>query len=275
MLASNTIPGDPSGRFVATVFGPRADVLRRVTVLGVAIDDLTFEDAIDLLRAALRDDGRRALFFVNAHTLNLACEDPDYRRVLNRADLVFGDGTGVRLAARLAGVRLRANLNGTDLVPALMAAADGDGLRYVLLGARPEVLERTAAATQARYRGWTLAGRHHGYLDAAGADRLVAEINAARPHLLLVGMGNPVQERWIAENRHRLDVPLCVGVGGLFSYLSGDYRRAPAAMRRAGLEWLAVLFTQRQKWKRYVRGNPVFLARILRERVSGIGRPAP
>ena len=242
---------------------------RRVRILGVAIDDLSFDEAVAQLRGAVRRPSRRSVFFANAHTLQLAHRSAAFRRVLNAGDQVFGDGTGVRWAARLQGVRLRANLNGTDLIPAFMQAADGDGLRYYLLGASPKVVARTAAVTTARFPGWTLAGSHHGFLDAAANERVVAEINAARPHLLLVGMGNPVQEEWIAANRERLATNLAVGVGGLFSYLSGDYRRAPPVLRRLGLEWLAVLFTQRQKWRRYMIGAPAFLLSVAIERLSG------
>ena len=241
---------------------------RRVRILGVTIEDLAIDEALAQLRTDVRGPARRTLFFANAHTLRLAHRSAAFRQVLNAGDHVFGDGTGVRWAARLQGVRLRANLNGTDLIPAFMRAASGDDLRYYLLGAEPEVVARTAAVTTARFPGWTLAGYHHGFLDAAASDRIVAEINAARPHLLLVGMGNPIQEQWIAAYRHRLEANLAVGVGGLFSYLSGDYRRAPLALRRRGLEWLAVLFSQRRKWRRYVVGAPLFLVSVVIERLS-------
>ena len=242
---------------------------RRVGILGVLIEDVPFDEAVRQLRIDVRGPARRTLFFANAHTLQLAHRSAEFRRVLNAADRVFGDGTGVRWAARLQGVRLSANLNGTDLIPAFMQAAGGDGLCYYLLGASPDVVARTAAVTTARFPGWTLVGSHHGFLDAPASERVVADIEATRPHLLLVGMGNPVQEQWIAANRDRLESNLAIGVGGLFSYLSGDYRRAPLAMRRLGLEWLAILFTQRQKWARYVVGAPSFLLSVVVERLRG------
>ena len=241
---------------------------RSLRILGVAIDNLAFDDAIACLRGELHGSHRRTLFFANAHTLQLAHRSPQLRRALDAADHVFGDGTGVRWAARLQGIRLLANLNGTDLIPALMREADGDGLSYYLLGAAPDVVARTAAVTTTRFPGWTLAGYHHGFLDAAASEQVIADIAATRPHLLLVGMGNPIQELWIAANRHRLETNLAVGVGGLLSYLSGDYRRAPPVLRRQGLEWLAVLLTQRHKWRRYVVGAPAFLLAVAAERRS-------
>ena len=257
-----------------TSTGPSSDAgfagkTGRVRILGVSIDNLSFEEALAQLRTDVGGPARRTLFFANAHTLQLAHRSAEFRRALEASDHVFGDGTGVRWAARLQGVRLRSNLNGTDLIPAFMRDANGGGLRYYLLGASPEVVARAAAVTTARFPGWRLAGHHHGFLDSAASDQVVAEINALRPHLLLVGMGNPIQEQWIAANRDRLETNLAIGVGGLFSYLSGDYRRAPLAMRRLGLEWFAVLLTQRQKWRRYVLGAPAFLLSVVIERLSG------
>ncbi len=205
----------------------------------------------------------RALYFVNANTLNVAYEDADYRAVLGTASVVYGDGTGVRWAARiLHGVRLADNVNGTDFVPALFAAQANRGYRYYVLGGTEEQNQRAADHASRTFHGWTLAGHHHGYLDDAASARVVEEINAAKPQLLLVGMGNPHQERWIAAHRAQLRVPLCVGVGGLFTYWSGNIDRAPAWVRRIGFEWVHLLIRQPEKGRRYLLGNPLFLARV-------------
>ena len=241
----------------------------RLRILGVDIDHPSFADAIALLRGAAKERQRRVVYFANAHTLDLARRFADYRHILNDADLVLCDGTGVRWAARLQGVRLRDNLNGTDLIPAFLAATDRDGLRCYLLGDTPDVVARAAESIRRRFPGWTVAGIHHGFLDAAAEARVMDEIDQARPDLLLVGMGNPIQERWIAANRDRLAAHLVIGVGALFAYLAGERRRAPIAMRRGGLEWFAVLFTQRWKWRRYVIGAPRFLVFVVAARLFG------
>lgn len=248
---------------------PSDVALPELDILGVAIRDCRMADALALVARWLRDpSGRsRAVFFVNAHTLNLACDDPSFRAVLGTADVVFGDGTGVRWAARfLHGVRLADNVNGTDLVPALLAAEAGHGFRYYLLGGTPEQSDRAAVHAARTFEGWTLAGHHHGYLDDAATERVIAEIQAAKPHLLLVGMGNPFQERWIAAHRDRLGVPVCMGTGGLFTYWSGHLDRAPAWVRRIGFEWLHLLIRQPAKGRRYLLGNPIFLGRLARRR---------
>ncbi len=237
----------------------------RLSIMGVELTDLSQPEALELIEGLIRQpDGKsHAIFIVNAHTLNTATDDPEYRRVLNSAYRVFGDGTGVRWAARYRGVRLKENLVGTDLVPQLFEETAGRGYRYFLLGADPESIARAASKAAAMFPGWTQAGFHHGYVHGRDAE-VIARINASKADLLLVGMGNPLQEKWIARYLDQLRVPVCVGVGGLFDHWAGNLQRAPRWVRRLGYEWLQLLLQQPHKWRRYLVGNPKFLYRMIR-----------
>jgi N-acetylglucosaminyldiphosphoundecaprenol N-acetyl-beta-D-mannosaminyltransferase len=248
------------------------------TVLGVRIHNVTRRQAIGLLEETIRRrDGRtRSVFFVNAHTLNLAVDDPTYRQVLNAADFVFADGTGVRWAGRFQNVRVLENLLGTDFTPQLFRETADRGYSYFMLGADARTVAAAADYARSEFPGWTLAGYHHGYLSdetPAEPDGTVAslavidQINAAHPDVLLVGMGNPLQEQWIAQHLPQLKVPVCMGIGGLFDYWAGNVSRAPEWLRRFGHEWLWRLYQQPTiKARRYIIGNPLFLARVLRHR---------
>jgi N-acetylglucosaminyldiphosphoundecaprenol N-acetyl-beta-D-mannosaminyltransferase len=236
---------------------------RLVTVLGVTITDVTKRDALRLLEEVIcaKDSRCHSVFIVNAHTLNLATEQPDYRHVLNSGDLVFNDGTGVRWAAKQRGFVLRDNLVGTDLIPDFFQATAGRGYRYFLLGAAPDVIAQAAAAAEKQFAGWSQAGFRHGFLNG-NDDDAIDRINATKPDVLLVGMGNPIQERWITRHKSRLHVPLVIGVGGLFDHWIGRPKRAPMWVRRMGCEWMHKLLLQPHKWRRYLIGNPQFLLRM-------------
>ncbi len=234
---------------------------RHVNIIGVRFTDMVFDAATDMLARAVTGSRKLSVFFANAATLNIAAGDADYRRTLNAADLVFADGTGVRWASRLRGLRLHANLNGTDFVPALIRRVPG--LRVYLLGAEEEVVGKAASSFPALFPEAELVGWRDGYFDHAQPDEVIAAINASRPDLVLVGFGNPLQERFIERNRARIDAPLVAGVGGLFGFWAGSRRRAPSAWRRAGMEWLHILMTERGKTQRYLMGNPAFLVRML------------
>jgi N-acetylglucosaminyldiphosphoundecaprenol N-acetyl-beta-D-mannosaminyltransferase len=255
---------------VIPAVGPMADHdssrAASVPIVGVQVNNLSRSDAVDLIVRLLASDARTChpIFIVNAHSLNLAAADPEYRRVLNAAHRVFGDGTGVRWAARLRGVRMKDNLVGTDLVPALFRQSAGLGYRYFLLGADERTISRAAPTCARLHPGWEQCGFHHGYCSQVDTPALIEKINAAAPHVLLVGMGNPLQELWIHRHREALKVPVCIGVGGLFHFWAGELRRAPEWVRQNGFEWAQILIQQPHKWRRYLVGNPVFLMRILR-----------
>ncbi|MES1952041.1 WecB/TagA/CpsF family glycosyl transferase [Salinisphaera sp. S4-8] len=198
---------------------------------------------------------------LNAHCVNVAVRNRAYRQRLAESDLLLPDGSGMRIAARMAGKQFGDNLNGTDLFPALCERAAKQGLAIYLLGGSPGTAERAAAEMQRRYPGLIVAGTQHGYFSEAEQDQVIARINRARPALLFVGFGVPLQEEWIASHRDALDVPVKLGVGGLFDYYAGNVVRAPQLVRKVGCEWAWRLAQEpRRLAKRYLWGNFAFLA---------------
>ncbi len=236
-----------------------------VSILGVKIANISRCDAIKLMEQLIQQEpgSTRTIFIVNAHTLNLAVENPEYRDVLNCANKVFPDGTGVRCAARLRGTILKNNLVGTDLIPEFLSATSNRDYRYFLLGADAATIARAAQVATERFPGWQLVGYHHGYFTTEETDSIIEQINSAQPHLLLVGMGNPKQECWLHAHQHRLQVPLGIGVGGLFDHWGSNLKRAPLWVRKLGCEWIQLLLQQPHKWGRYIIGNPKYIIRII------------
>ena len=139
---------------------------QQFSILGVRILNVTKQRAVELLENLIRnrDDRARSVFFVNAHTLNLAASDPHYRAILNSGDLVFGDGTGVRWAAKLQGIRILDNLQGTDFTPLFLQSTANRGYSYFMLGGNEQTIAAAAEYARNTFSGWTLSGFHHGYL---------------------------------------------------------------------------------------------------------------
>ncbi len=235
-----------------------------IKLFGLRLHNLSMRDAVELLASALSrpSDARPVTgYFVNAHAARLAAGRPEFRSVLRRADHLFVDGMGVRIASRLRGQTLRANLVGTDLVPALLSRR-GSG-RCFLLGGTEAVNQAAAAFVEARFPHWEVVGRRNGYFDPAGHAGVVEAINASGADLILVGMGNPLQEQWIDRHAASLRARVCLGVGGLFHHWAGDLTRAPAWMRRAGLEWVQLCLQRPRRCVRYLVDIPIFLGRAL------------
>lgn len=248
----------------------------RVGVLGVWVDRITAEGLhAEVTRLVRRRDG--IVLNVNAHCLNLLYEDQGLRDFFAAADVVFCDGAGVRLAARMLGGRLPERITYADWLPRLAALAEERGFSLFFLGARPGVAGEAARRLRRLHPYLKIVGLRHGFFDhRAGSpenEAVVAEISAARPDVLLLGLGMPLQERWLMENHRRLDVGVVLTGGAVFDYASGRLRRGPRLLTDNGFEWLARLLVEpRRLWRRYLLGNPQFLARVLAQRWrEGVG----
>lgn len=249
---------------------PRA---RRVRVLGVPIDPLTVDELHEHLLRFVRERAGATVLHANVHAINLARSHPWFSGILQDADLVFCDGHGVMLGARLLRQHLPARITYADWTWRLAALCEREGLSLYLLGGRPGVAEAAARRLRARHPRLRIAGTQHGYFDkrpaSAGSDAAVAAVNAAGPDILIVGLGMPIQEAWVAAHRDRIASPVVLTAGAAFDYVSGRLRRPPQWMTAHGLEWLGRLILEpRRLMGRYLIGNPIFLWRVLRERFA-------
>ena len=246
---------------LAQVVALAPEVLER-DILGCRIRVLDQGEAIAMVLAAIQTRTSLRVAFVNAHLATIAATQPDVARVL-AGFCLLNDGVGIDLASRLLhGTRFPANLNGTDFTPALLDAAP-PGLRLYLLGASAAVIASAAAFHAQRWPRHDVVGFHDGFFSAEEEPALAAAIRATAPDMILVGMGCPRQELWLARN----DVaPVGLAIGALFDFQAGGVSRAPAWMRRARIEWVFRLALEPARlWRRYLLGNMVFMARVVRQ----------
>jgi N-acetylglucosaminyldiphosphoundecaprenol N-acetyl-beta-D-mannosaminyltransferase len=250
-------------------FHSRTEILP-VNILGVAVDRLTPETLIDRVLALKPEHKPVTVMYANIHVLNTSRREPDLHAILNNADIVYCDGSGVRLGAWLLGHRIPPRMTGADWMQQLCSAAAGRGTSLYLLASRPGVAEAAAQALRTQCQGLNVVGTHHGYLqDPAASAAAITSINAARPHILFVGMGTPIQEKWIFDHRHELEVPVVWAVGALFDFIAGIQKRAPRWMLDHDLEWLHRFWVEpRRMWRRYIVGNPLFVWRVMMQRIG-------
>jgi N-acetylglucosaminyldiphosphoundecaprenol N-acetyl-beta-D-mannosaminyltransferase len=204
----------------------------------------------------------------NPEIVMLARRDPAFQRTLNRAALNIPDGVGLLLAARLAGDRLREHVQGTDLVLMLAEESASAGYRWFLLGGHGDVAQRAALALQRQFPGLQIVGTASGSpheQDDAATQAIIR--HAGGVDVLLVAYGAPRQERWLDRNLVALEIPVGIGVGGVFNYLSGDAPRAPAWVRKLHFEWLHRLVSQPWRWRRQL-ALPLFAALALRHALT-------
>jgi len=237
----------------------------RVPLLGVDIDNLTTAETLDRIDATIAASGSLPLAFVNADCLNKAVLDAAYRTTLSSMALVLPDGIGVKLGARMSGLRIRDNVNGTDLFPLLCERLARSGRRLFLYGAAPGVADGVAAWVKRHHPDAVVCGTLDGFTASAGD--AAQRIRDAHPDVVLVALGAPLQERWMAAHGAQTGAHVVMGVGGLFDFYSGRIPRAPMWMRRLSVEWMYRLWQEpRRMWRRYLIGNVVFLVRVWRHR---------
>jgi N-acetylglucosaminyldiphosphoundecaprenol N-acetyl-beta-D-mannosaminyltransferase len=235
-----------------------------VRFLGVRVDDVTIDEAVDVIAGFVAKRTPRQVATVNPEFVMAARRDPQFKRVLEGADLCVPDGVGLTWASRLLGRRLRGRVPGVDLVWRLAAAGADAGWRLFFLGGFGGVGERTAERLHAAYPALIVAGAYEGHPHDPEA---LSRVRQAQPDILLVAYGAPAQDLWIARYKKDLGVPASIGVGGTFDFIAGRAKRAPSWLRRIGLEWLHRLAQEPWRWRRML-ALPRFAILVLRQRCT-------
>lgn len=260
-------------QFVNNQLDPEPQTYRTVEILETRIHVLPVEELVDYIGQTISRDEKSIVANVNVHAMNIAYEMAEFRRFLNDSEIVFCDGFGVKLGAKFIGKDIPYRYTPPDWIPLLANLCVQQGYSLFLLGAKPGVAERAMQVLERDHPGIRVVGTYHGYFDktpgSADTRAVVEKISAARPNILILGFGMPLQEMWLRDNWPDVDSNIAITAGALLDYLAGEVYRAPRAFTDNGLEWLArLLIEPRRLWKRYLIGNPKFLWRIIKHRMG-------
>lgn len=240
---------------------------KNVNFLNIKVAALTLDEIVEkILEYALTGKGK-FITYLNAHCVNMTFADFEYKKILEKADLVYAGGQGVVWAARFLGNHLPERVNILDFFDRLVKELKEKEITIYLLGGTQDVVKKTEQVL--KDKGLKILGSRDGFFDKIEEKEIIREINTLKPDILMVGMGVPKQEKWIYTHLNELDVHLCWAVGAVFDWLSGQKKRAPEWMMKCGLEWLHRLYQQPKRlWKRYLIGNIVFLCRIFKWKIK-------
>ncbi len=230
----------------------------RIDIDGLLFDDVTIGEATArIVELARLRDRPRFVCTGNLDHLAIAAADPEFKAAYDAADLVVADGAPVVWLSKLGGTPLKERVAGSDLFWTLGEASAQHGVTLFFLGGAPGAADAAKAELEKRYPGTKIIGTYCPPFETFGTqeeqDKIRDVVQASKPDILLVAFGAPKQEKWIAKNLERLDVPIAIGVGGSFEMASGMLKRAPVWMQRSGLEW-AYRFAQqpRRLFDRYI-----------------------
>jgi N-acetylglucosaminyldiphosphoundecaprenol N-acetyl-beta-D-mannosaminyltransferase len=241
----------------------------RTDFLGLPLHKVALWPLISWLDGEIQAGNRRVLLGLYASCVPVALQDAHYRADLEAADLVYADGMGVVWGSGLLGDRVPEKMATTDMLPPIAALAAAKGYRVYLLGGAPGIADRTAERLQQTHQGLIIAGTHHGYFDPRQPEPVLDDVREAKPDILFVGMGVPLQERFVIRHREAFGATAILTCGGLFDVASGRLPRCPAWMTAAGMEWVYRLALEPKRlWRRYLIDN----GRYLWQLGLGVGR---
>lgn len=240
----------------------------KVPFLDIGLNPLAKNDIVNILLEFAKGGRARTAFYLNANCVNISFADFEYKKILQKADLVYAGGQGVVWASRFLGAPLPERVNILDFFDSLAKELEKRQITIYLLGNKLDTVKRAEDALKSK--GLRIIGSRHGFFNKNEEAGIIKEINALQPNILIIGMGVPKQEKWIQAHIHELNINLCWAVGAAFDWLSGQRKRAPAWMTRCGLEWLHRLYQQpKELWKRYLIGNIIFLYHVLKWKIKG------
>ena len=239
--------------------------MNRVNVLGVGIDNLTLSEAVDKALSLISEHRCAYMVTPNPEIVMAAWDDPKVSKAIENADLVIPDGVGVMQAARILGTPLREHMPGIDAATEIIKRLASRGGSAFLYGARPGVAEKAAERMKQRFPGLVICGTNDGYGNDDGA--VVSKINAAKPDFVMVCLGVPKQELWMAKHAAKLDAGLMAGLGGTIDVFSGQVKRAPLIWQRLKLEWLYRCFEEPKRFRK-IKRIPQFIIKAWRKRLG-------
>lgn len=235
-------------------------------VLGCRVDALTCEAAINRIVELAREDEASQIVTLGTEMVVRAQDDPSFLEILNDSALSLCDTVGVLYAARLHNIFVPELVTGIDLIDPLCQALAAEDLSVFFLGAQGDTAERVGRSAIECYPNLRVAGCAHGYFSPNQDADMAAKIAQTGADVLLVGMGSPRQEYWIAHNLPETGCRVGIGVGGSFDVLAGNVKRASSLWRKLHLEWLYRLIREPRRWRRQL-ALPRFVWLALRDAI--------
>lgn len=247
----------------------------QILISKVPVNTLSIEELIEYVNQSINHQNKTIISYVNVHAINLAQSNSSFLNFLRQSDIVYCDGFGVRIGAKILGLVPPPRYTLPDFIDRLIAVCIKLNKGIYILGSKPGVAYKAAQNLVKNNPGLVICGTGHGYFDKSFDSlenkQVISNINRASPAILFVGFGMPTQELWIKENLSNLYPTIIFPVGAMIDYVAGEINRSPKWMTDHGFEWLGRLIIEpRRLWKRYLVGIPLFFVRIIIEKIRNL-----
>jgi N-acetylglucosaminyldiphosphoundecaprenol N-acetyl-beta-D-mannosaminyltransferase len=244
-------------------------------ILGYPVDTSSITSCVSDIYSFIAKSAKRWFACINPHSYAVALRDPSFSKALLAADWLVPDGIGVVYASRWLGGHIRERVTGSDVFFGLSERMNTDGgMSVFFLGSSEETLTKIRARMAYDYPNIRIVGSLSPPFKPFYTDEEICEmidsVNSVSPDVLWVGLTAPKQEKWIAENIHRLDIKFAGAIGAVFDFYTGKIKRSHPLFQKLGLEWLPRLIQEpRRLWSRMFVSAPIFVWHVIRQRFKG------
>lgn len=245
-------------------------------ILGFAVTTGAKEDCISKIAELIGSpEGPKYFVCANPHSIEVARQDELFSQAIRDANLVIPDGIGIVIASKFLGGMIRERVTGMDIFIGLSETLSSTGKqRYFFLGSTDSNLKKIEEKMKKDFPKIIVAGTYSPPFKPEFSNEdnrlMIDAVNRAEPDVLWVGMTAPKQEKWIYQNKDKLNVKFIGAIGAVFDFYTGNVKRSHPVFQKLGLEWLPRLIRQPQRlWRRNFVSNPMFLLRVFKQRLSG------
>lgn len=245
--------------------------MKKVSILGIDIAKVTYEEAIENIAYYIEEKKPVQIVTANAEIVYQASREQRLKEIVNTSAMVTADGIGIVHAARIKKDPVPYKVAGVELAQKLVAASGPRKWDIYFLGGAPGVAKKAKKNLQEVYPDARITGVQHGYFDLQAEEEIINDILLKKPDILFVALGFPRQEEWIARNKDKLQVPVSIGVGGSLDIFSGNKKRAPDWVQKAGIEFLYRFLQEPSRFKRYL-ALPKFVLAFFFQDVFKLGK---
>lgn len=236
-----------------------------VSVFEIPFSKLSMKDTVKYLTEAVQSGQPHHVITANPIMVMTAVNNQEYKEMMQSAEIIVPDGTGIVWAAGVGGDPLEGRVTGFELLHELLKVGETYRWKFFLLGTTAEVIQEAAERLQMQYPAAIICGCRDGFFGPDEDAAVIEQIRAASPDILFVARGADNQEPWIAQHKQALQVPVVMGVGGSFDIISGKLKRAPKVFQKLRLEWFYRLLKEPTRYKRML-ALPKFVVKVLREK---------
>ena len=242
--------------------------IKSYKILGCRVSDCTAIELNEYILNIVRNNLKEPILNVNINCINLAQKNSWLKTFLNDTNIVFCDGDGVRLGARIKGIDIPEKITYNRWIWQLANVSIDNNLSWYLFGGKDDIIKQSKEVLKVRYPELNVKGYRSGYFDFKNdTPEIIDEINRHKPNILVLGMGMPLQEKWIIENLDKINVNVVLTGGAVFDYISGNAKMTPDFYFNYKIEWLYRLMNDPIRlFNRYIIGNPLFLFRVILEK---------